>query len=293
MVEFCDNNESVKYFLIFLVSFLLLPLAESPVFAKVYINEFSSFSNDDWVEFYNDADSDIDLSLYRLRDSTATNKLDPSGAIPAHGYIALDWSNKLNKDGDSIKLVKKDDESVIEDEISYGTSTIPTALTASQSVGRKTDGSTEWVLFDTGTKGASNNSANNAIVPTATPTNTPAPKTPTPSRVPTPTKVPTPTRKPTASKVAPSIKSSTAVLAAKEVQASATSNKHVLSSHPYPTAKLLENKKKDIKPRKEVLSEQADKRNPLTIISIALGMICVIFCGILVYLYYKKNYIHE
>src|SRR3989344_8980048 len=106
---------------IFLLFFLGVP---KPVSAELVINEFVSdtegtSTDPDWVEIYNNGSDDADLSLYRLRDGTDTNKLDLSGMISSQGFASFDWSNRLNKTGDAISLVKISDSSLV-DKVSYG-----------------------------------------------------------------------------------------------------------------------------------------------------------------------------
>ncbi|MFH1186747.1 MAG: lamin tail domain-containing protein [Candidatus Levyibacteriota bacterium] len=92
------------------------------VSAALFINEFSSDaeSNPDWVEIYNSGDETIDLSLYCLRDNSLTNRLDLSETIAPNSYKFFDWSNKLNKTGDLIKLLLISNQENIIDKIEYG-----------------------------------------------------------------------------------------------------------------------------------------------------------------------------
>ena len=195
-----------SFFGLFLFVFLSF-LFSNKVFAELYINEFSSFDLDDWVELYNSGPDSIDLSLYILRDSTDSdsNKLEPSGTLNSGSFIAVDWSNKLNKDGDNIRLFLKSNTSQVVSQISFGDSGNDAPKpNESQTSGRNPDGSSTWVIFSPATKSNTNNST---VIPTATPvpSNTPTPtnaptatKTPTPTKIPTqsPTKTPTPTKTP-------------------------------------------------------------------------------------------------
>lgn len=162
-------------------------------FAALFINEFSSAtSNSDWVEIYNSDSSPVDLSAYILRDSTDSNKLDLSGMINGNSFQVFEWNNKLNNEGDTIKLLKTDETSV--DQVVYGISGSVPAPSGTQTAGRSPDGSQTWVLFANDTKGSSNNSS--TVVPTPTPTLVPT-NTPTPTPTKAPTSVPTPTPTPT------------------------------------------------------------------------------------------------
>lgn len=187
---------SYKLFSILVVVFVLL-FSPVKVFASLYINEFSSGSSDsDWVEIYNSDSTSVDLSGYILRDSNS-NKLDLAGTIGANSFVSFDWNSKLNNDGDTIRLLKVDESAV--DQVSYGSSANVPAPSSSQTAGRQPDGTSNWVLFSSNTRNASNNSSSVVPTPTATPTNTPTPaptNTPTPSPTPTPTPTHTPTPTP-------------------------------------------------------------------------------------------------
>ncbi len=195
----------MRLFAVFLAVILFFCVVPTRAFATLYINEFSSgTSGSDWVEIYNSDSSSVDLSNYIVRDSTSSNKHDLSGSIGGNSFISFDWDNNLNNDGDTIRLLLKSDESMI-DQIVYGSSGTA-APSGSATSGRSPDGSANWTILSSSSKGSSNNSA--TPVPTATPTPTPNPTaTPTPTtqaaatNTPTPTKTPTPT--PT-SKTAPS-----------------------------------------------------------------------------------------
>lgn len=179
--------------LLFLVQLLFTP----SVFAEsIKINEFYSDGSSDWVEVYNDG---ADLNLYRLRDSSTNNKKDLSEATCNGNFCTIDWDDNLNNGGDTIRLVLISAPDTSLDEISYGDSGTVAAPTSGQSAGRNPDGTGNWTIFLTASKGASNNnsptpSATPTSTPTLTPTSTP---TPTPTDTPTPTKTPTPTLTPT------------------------------------------------------------------------------------------------
>lgn len=169
--------------LFFFVFFHLTNVAN----AALFINEFSSDSDPDWIEIYNSGDEAVDLSLYKIRDDSATNKLDLSETIGPKSFKAFDWSNKLNKPGDLIKLLLISNEENIIDEIGYGDKGSVPVPGSGQSSGRKTDGADEWVIFSSSSKELTNNTS--VIIPSPTLTLTP---TPSPTKVPIPTKTPTP-----------------------------------------------------------------------------------------------------
>jgi hypothetical protein len=280
-----------------IVSFVLLLLlfgsGVSPVYAKLWVNEFSSSGSSDWVEIYNDSDAEVSLSDYRLRDSSASNKLDLIGTISAKSFAAFEWSDRLNNSGDAIRLLKKNDESQIEDAITYGglDGKVIDAPAVGQFAARKIDAGSEFALFASDSRGSTNTTASPLPNSTATPTETPKPTltskpTPTPTKVPTPTKTPTPvpgksgTGGPTQKVPLGSVKSSTthitptihydmptAVLAAKTGDDTGTSP----SPHPTEAVKTL----------------GVSSFNPAFFI-IAAGIILLSSCGILVYLRYRK-----
>lgn len=175
----------------------ILLVVANKVEAALFINEFSSGTSDsDWVEIYNSDSSSVDLSSYILRDSTSSNKIELSGTINGNSYATFDWSDRLNNEGDTIRLLLKSDESTV-DQIAYGSSASVPLPSSSQTGGRNPDGSSSWVLFNSATKGSTNNSTV-FHTPTPTPTNTPTPQnTPTPTKTPTPTAAPSNTPTPT------------------------------------------------------------------------------------------------
>lgn len=192
----------LKVFILLLFLYLFIPLKS---YAALYINEFSSKTSPDWVEIYNSGPDSVDLSEYQVKDSSSTNTKELSGSLASGSFTTFDWSDYLNNSGDTIKLIRKSDNSVI-DEIIYG-SNGTAAPSENQTSGRSPDGSANWSLFSSASKGSTNNSS--TVVPTATPnpTNTP---TPTPTPKPDPTNTPTPTPSPTKSPTPTSAKTTPA-----------------------------------------------------------------------------------
>lgn len=162
------------------------------VHAQVVINEFSSGTTDDWVELYNVGTASANLSEYRLRDSTVTNKKDLSGSLDGNAFISFDFSNYLNNTGDKIQLFKiLGDNQELVNEITYGSSGGICAATESQSIGRQPDGGSTIVLFSATTRNAANTSSNQTCSsPTPTPVVSPSPS-PTPQLSFAPTANPT------------------------------------------------------------------------------------------------------
>ena len=133
----------------------------------VVINEFvaNPATGDDWIELYNPTASTVSLDLWTIRDG-ANNSLDLTGkSLTAGGYLVLEFSNKLNKDGDIIYL---ENGTASIDRVAYGTwpdgniaDNAPAPGTG-QSAGRYPDGqdtdndNTDFLLFETPTPGAPN-----------------------------------------------------------------------------------------------------------------------------------------
>ena len=139
------------------------------VFRGILINEFVSdpLSNgeedgNDWVEVYNPSDNAFDLSNCELKDG-ADNELDLTGVLGNTGNSklkAFDWSNRLNKDGDIIKLYCYNQ---LVDSIVYGNwndgnidDNLPNPGMG-KSLGRENDGLDLWIEFDLPTKNLPNN----------------------------------------------------------------------------------------------------------------------------------------
>jgi hypothetical protein len=119
---------------------------------SVLINEFSANNGTDWVEIYNTTGSSIDLTDWKIRDTTASNKVDLSGSIAPSGILSFDFGTNLNADTDTVKLV--DDIDTVIDSVSYpGDVAVPTS---GKYAARATDGAAAWELRSTATKGASN-----------------------------------------------------------------------------------------------------------------------------------------
>ncbi|HSA83636.1 MAG TPA: lamin tail domain-containing protein [Patescibacteria group bacterium] len=288
----------------FLFSFFFLSPID--VFAKLWINEFSSYeSSNDWMEIYNDGDTTVDLSSYKFRDESASNKVILSGSIQPGEFLEVNLKNYLNKDGDTIKLVDITDESNILDEVHYGNSGNDSlAPESGQSAGRNPDGGTQWVVFANSSPGTTNGGS--LIVPTATliPTNTPTPtRTPTPTKVPTPTysasrrsseegsgqaKILTPTKLPT------SIPTKSVVLAAKVKPMNIGSSQKPASNSSYPTPVLKASQSATPyhDEKKDVLVKNASVNYGLVGLLIVGGLFFVA-CAILVLIRNRKQNDYE
>jgi len=268
------------------LSFILFASSISSSLAAPLINEFSSGTTSDWVELYNEGSETIDLSLYRLRDLTATNKKDLSGNLDPGDFATFDWSNKLNNAGDLIKLVLISDESIV-DQTTYGDQGGIDAPDSTQTGGRKNDGGSQWVLFNSSSKGSSNNSSEVYVPPT--PTNTPVP---TPTKTPKPTKTPTPIKTKT-------VKTSTGSTSTSTINTNSNTKKNTSPSPKKPTSGKITNESDDItksnvlgvdeKDNKDQAGEDDDKNLGMWI-SIITGFLFILIGVVaVIYKYGKDN----
>lgn len=127
-------------------------------FGSLYINEFlaSGSDSEDWVEIYNDSDSDVDLQNYYITDNSSELtkwKFPTSVTIKSKGFLIIwldDENNasgsdlhanfKLNKDGEEILLVDTDGTTII-DSITFP------KQSKDISMGRFPDGSENFETF--------------------------------------------------------------------------------------------------------------------------------------------------
>jgi hypothetical protein len=182
---------------------LLFVFSITPACAVV-INEFSSASDHDWIELYSAIDTDISGWIIRDTASTIVKKIESTTIIgpSTSQYLQLLVGERLNKDGDDIKLLHSDDQT-IESEIKYGKDSDLCLPTEVGSLGRFPDNSGSFTRFILSTPGQSNNSTQDPC-PTPTPSPSPSPltslaPTPSPTPTPTPSRTPTPTPTPTQS----------------------------------------------------------------------------------------------
>ncbi len=106
----------------------------------------------DWIEIYNSGAKDIDLTGYIISDSNSSWVF-PSGVVPTKGHLLV-WAsdkNKVAKDGQLHAYFKLSASGeTITLRTPYGRTVdtvIVGALKDDESFGRKTDASTEWVVF--------------------------------------------------------------------------------------------------------------------------------------------------
>lgn len=271
------------------------------VFATdVVINEFLVDPDlQQWVELYNKGTEIINISGWFIDDNGGTQKFTiPSGTdinpsefkIFESSYFNLNWTSE-----DTINLLNG---ATLEDSYSY-----LTGPGLNNSYGRDVDGVGNWVVFNSPTKGSTNNTstpvptATPTIIPSATPTNTPTPtKTPTPTPTTKPTstpKVPPPTKTPTPTTIK-SVVTASPILLANDVQES--------TQEALPTSILGEstesaannvsptnNPKIKKQPSSKETKTLEGSNDNLSKILIGIGVIFLISCGILAFRSYIKS----
>lgn len=175
--------------ILFFLQFFIRP---SLVSASVLINEILPHpsSGADWIELYNTESTELDISGWKIQDSTGDLTPFPDGTkfSSPSAFYQIFASNRLNNGGDSIKL--KDKDGNIIDEKSYNQDPGEDI-----SFGRYPDGSNNWGILTSSTA----NNSNSSLVPspTVTPTNVPtAVPTSVPTSTPMNTSAPTATSKP-------------------------------------------------------------------------------------------------
>jgi hypothetical protein len=279
---------------------------------SVVINEFlANPDKDQWVELFNTSDSSVDISSWFIDDSAGSQKFTiPEGIIIAPGQILIFSSGLFNlntSSPDSVQLFHGD---VVEDSYHYDN-----PLAANTSLGRRTDGDGEWVVFTSPSKGASNNTSAFSPIPSDTPTFTPIPatatsfptatKVPTPTRVPTQTKIPTPTKVPTPTKsgqsgnktptTKPTVISKLVSATSFSASPTAMSDKAASESQNlFPTAVLgASTQSKDAEKSnsisKNMVKSMQTQKIPLMTIALVVIGVLLLGCGILFYLKKRKE----
>jgi len=131
----------------------------------VLINEIFSrgtAEDPDWIEVYNDSNSEVNIEGWLIYDSggnggTKPKKAFPAGSIiPAKGFLVIVVDDAdasgfgLSSNGEELWL--EDANSTIIDQVVFP------AMAETQSYGRKPDGSANWQLLEVITRGSSNGS---------------------------------------------------------------------------------------------------------------------------------------
>ena len=207
-----QNSKFKSFLLIYLFLLFLLP---KTAFAQVVINEFVVDGSPEWVEFHNASDSAEYLKQYFIdddedfdNDSGNSGKKSLSSIdISSINYPYYDLSSAIFNNSSSDYVVLFDQLGNVIDSYSYEKSPGENI-----SIGRSPDGSGDFFVLQSLTKGSSNalpipsSTPTPTATPTSEPTSTPGPTdTPTPTATSAPTSTPTiklsltPTKKPTPS----------------------------------------------------------------------------------------------
>ncbi|MBM3131414.1 MAG: hypothetical protein FJZ95_00030 [Chloroflexi bacterium] len=114
--------------------------AGDPGSPQSIINEFMSYAaSGDWVELYNPSDVKTNLGGWTLADSTSVMKTLSSGdEIPAHSWLQVFVSNRLDRSGD--KIILKNSAGIEVDRVAYGGIGNAPTPGDGQSTGRCPDG---------------------------------------------------------------------------------------------------------------------------------------------------------
>ena len=138
-----------------------------PTVIRLVVNEIYSrgtVAEPDWIEIYNDSNAEVNLNGWLIYDNggqggTKPKKSFPAGAvIAARGFYVINTEGTgdpsdfgLSSAGETVWLEKPD--GTLADQVAFP------ALETTQSYGRKPDGSDNWQILSTITKGTSNNNA--------------------------------------------------------------------------------------------------------------------------------------
>jgi hypothetical protein len=122
----------------------------------------------DWIELYNNSNETIDISGFYLTDKPYKNpsmwRIPNGTKIPPRGFLLV-WADSdpkdgiyhtnfnLSKDGDSIAIYSVDGQTLVDIVVFSKQQT-------DISWGRKPDGASEWIFFNTATPGKTNNGSN-------------------------------------------------------------------------------------------------------------------------------------
>lgn len=136
--------------------FLIFHFGTPQIFAAeptVVLNEVFTPGSSDWVEIYNTSPNEIDISRWKLLDNNSTTpiKIFPTNTrIDPGEFLVWKVSNRLNIDGDSVKLIDRNEIEV--DKFEY------TSSVENKSFARIPDGIGSWFGDRNPTKGATNGS---------------------------------------------------------------------------------------------------------------------------------------
>jgi hypothetical protein len=127
---------------------------------SIIVNEFSANGGDDWAELYNASDAPIAVKGWELRDSTASNIQVLDGTIAAKEFLVVEFSNYLNVNTDTIRLLDAMGRQVAT--LTYTASGQIPYPGAGQTTARAFDGGDTWVV-GVPTKGAANDTTASTV----------------------------------------------------------------------------------------------------------------------------------
>lgn len=155
---------------------LFLFLFPSFCFASVVINEIypnPPSGGNEWAELYNSGSSSVDLTGWYLQDKANHKKeLTSLGDIAAGSLLVLEGDSDgwlLNNSSEDVFL--KNDLGEQQDSYSYS------SAKEGKSIGRQTDGDSNWIVFDSPTKGSSNEATSGVSLPSPSSDSSPNPNT--------------------------------------------------------------------------------------------------------------------
>lgn len=275
---------------LFFISLFFFVVVPKSFATDIVINEFLvDPDSSQWVELYNKGSSSIDISGWFIDDDGGSQKFTiPANTVINSNEFKIFESGLFNLNRGSADTIQLINGSITEDSYNY---TIVSG--ENNSYGRKTDGTGEWVLFSSPTKGSSNN--NSTIIPSPTPTlsNTPTPTVtqvpPTPTKTPTPT----PTSKPTSTPKPSSSPTPAPTTASKQQTTPVKSSTPTLKSQnndTMPTAVLGESTEEvnnSLSPSPAVINNSENSGSVFPKIIIAVGVVFIAISGILSFRIYK------
>src|SRR3989344_585222 len=263
--------------------FLLILLPQKVLAADVVINEFLvDPDSSQWVELYNKGASPIDIGSWFIDDNGGSQKFTiPSGTLinPSEYKIFESGFFNLNRaTSDTVQLLNGVS---LEDSYSYTTGPGP-----NKSYGRDADGVGEWAIFNSPTKGSTNNSSAPMPVPTSTPS-------PTPTSSPTPKPIKITSTKPPIKTVAPTSmqKNISPVSSTRQILSAETNSKidiptSVLGKSTESAIATLTPKVYNAKQEAKVLGSN---QNNIFKVLIGAGGIFILACAMLLFRYFKNK----
>lgn len=159
--------------------------------ASLRINEIypaPAAEETEWVELYNDSDTEIDTAQFSITDAKQNKIILPVITVPPHEYVVATSSGVLNNSGGDGVTITGNDGTVVD------TTNYSMDFSSGKSYAACLNDGVQWVVTDKISRLGPNDLA--CAPPTPTPTTTPSPVptyTPSPSPIPTRANTPTPT----------------------------------------------------------------------------------------------------